>query len=194
MYATNWNNRYDNNAHVLCYGEAPLSRTLYQDYIGSGRMAYGHNCVMALMINTGYNQEDGILMNKTAFERGLFRNMSYRSYEAFEEDDLMAKSKTRVGNPRNVPAWLDVNISIDYSKLDENGIVKPGSYVDENTAIVGRYMQLQDGTIKDASVTPQVWTAGRVEDVVVMVGQMACVLSRSVSYMIVHLNWEINSV
>jgi hypothetical protein len=31
-------------------------------------------------------------------------------------------------------------------------------------------MQLDDGTIKDASVTPQVWTAGRVEDVVVMVG------------------------
>lgn len=170
MYATNWNNRYDNNAHVLCYGEAPLSRTIYQDYIGSGRMTYGHNCIVALMINTGYNQEDGILMNKTALERGMFRNMSYRSYEAFEEDDPMSKSKTRIANPHNVPAWLNVNISIDYSKLDENGIVKPGSYVDEHTAIVGRYMQLEDGSMKDASVTPQVWTKGRVEDVVVMVG------------------------
>jgi DNA-directed RNA polymerase II subunit RPB2 len=170
MYATNWYNRYDNNAHVLCYGEAPLSRTLYQDYIGSGRMSYGHNIILALDICTGYNQEDGILINKTALERGLFRNMSYRSYEAYEEDDPRAKSKTRIGNPHNVPAWLDVNISTDYSKLDANGIVKPGSYVDENTAIVGRYIQLENGTIKDASVKPQVWTAGRVEDVVVMVG------------------------
>lgn len=170
MYATNWYNRYDNNAHVLCYGEAPLSRTLYQDYIGSGRMSYGHNIILALDICTGYNQEDGILINKTALERGLFRNMSYRSYEAYEEDDPRAKSKTRIGNPHNVPAWLDVNISTDYSKLDANGIVKPGSYVDENTAIVGRYIQLENGTIKDASVKPQVWTSGRVEDVVVMVG------------------------
>jgi DNA-directed RNA polymerase beta subunit len=29
---------------------------------------------------------------------------------------------------------------LDYSKLDERGIIKEGEYVDENTVIVGAYM------------------------------------------------------
>jgi DNA-directed RNA polymerase II subunit RPB2 len=170
LYATNFQNRYDNNAHILCYPEMPLSRTVYQDYIGSGRMGYGHNIVLALAIHTGYNQEDGIVMNKSALERGMFRNISYRSYEAFEEDDERAGTKTRIANPYNTPAWLDVHVGYDYSKLDPNGVIKPGSYVDENTVIVGRYMMLPSGEFRDASVTPQVWTSGRIDEVISMVG------------------------
>jgi DNA-directed RNA polymerase II subunit RPB2 len=170
MYATNFQNRYDNNANILCYPEMPLSRTVYQDYIGSGRMGYGHNLVLAMAIHSGYNQEDGIVINKSALERGMFRNITYRSYDVFEEDDPLAKTKTRIANPNNMPAWLDVHIGYDYSKLDPNGIIKPGSYVDENTVIVGRYMTLEDGRFKDASVTPQVWTSGRVDEVITLVG------------------------
>jgi len=32
IYATNWRNRFDNTAHVLCYGEMPLTRTIYNNY------------------------------------------------------------------------------------------------------------------------------------------------------------------
>jgi hypothetical protein len=67
---------------------------------------------------------------------------------------------------------LNLNPRIDYSKLDESGIVKIGEYVDQYTAIVGRYMKTQKNEIKDASVTPQVWTRGRVEKVSVMVNNM----------------------
>ncbi len=169
MYATNWKNRFDNTANVMCYGEAPLVRTLYQDYIGAGEMSYGHNIVLAMGIYTGYNQEDGIVMNADSLARGLFRNITYRSYEAFEEDDERAKTRTRIGNPEQVHAWMDLNVALDYSKLDESGLVRVGEYVDETTVIVGRYMMMDTGKIKDASVTPQVWTRGRVESVVVTV-------------------------
>jgi DNA-directed RNA polymerase II subunit RPB2 len=169
MYATNWKNRFDNTANVLCYGEAPLVRTMYQDYVGSGKMAYGQNIVLAMGIYSGYNQEDGIVMNADALARGLFRSITYRSYEAFEEDDPISKAKTRIGSPTNVHAWMDLNASLDYSKLDDSGIVRVGEYVTETTVIVGRYMQTEGGKFKDASVTPQVWTRGRVESVVITV-------------------------
>jgi DNA-directed RNA polymerase II subunit RPB2 len=68
MYATNWQNRFDNNAHILCYGQAPLTRTIYQDYFGEGRLPYGQNITLALCCYTGYNQEDGIVMNKDALQ------------------------------------------------------------------------------------------------------------------------------
>ena len=169
LYATNWMNRFDNNSHVLSYGEAPLSRTLYQDYIGNGQMYYGMNIVLAMGIYSGYNQEDGIIMNMDALQRGLFRSVGFRTYESFEEDDAKTKMRTRIANPSTVPGWLDINVGYDYSKLDESGIVRVGEYVDQKTVIVGKYLQNERGQMKDASLTPQVWTRGRVENVVITV-------------------------
>jgi hypothetical protein len=170
IYATNWRNRFDNTAHVLCYGEMPITRTMYNNYLGEGKMSYGTNCILAIACWSGYNQEDGIVMNYDAIQRGMFRSIAYRSYEAFEEDDEKAKSQVRFGNPAFIANWKDLRPGLDYSKLDGQGIIKEGEYVDETTVIVGAYRSSTIGEqITDASTTPQVWTRGRVEKVVVMV-------------------------
>jgi DNA-directed RNA polymerase II subunit RPB2 len=171
MYATNWKNRFDNTANILCYGQAPLARTIYQDYIGDGQMSYGQNIILAMGMYGGYNQEDGIIMNADALARGQFRSINYRSYETFEEDDKMSNTQIRIGNPKDIPGWLDIKVSNDYSKLDESGIIRVGEFVNQSTVIVGRYM-IGAGKMKDASLTPQVWTRGRVESVVVTVNNV----------------------
>jgi len=171
IYATNWKNRFDNTANILCYGQSPLCRTIYQDYIGDGQMSYGQNVILAMGMYGGYNQEDGIIMNADAMARGQFRSINYRSYETFEEDDKMSHTQTRIGNPKQVPGWLDVKVSNDYSKLDDSGIIKVGSYVTQTTVLVGKYL-LGAGKMKDTSLTPQVWTRGRVESVVVTVNNV----------------------
>lgn len=168
VYATNFPNRFENQVHVLCYGEAPLVRTLYYDYLADGQMGYGHNLILALGCFSGYNQEDGIVFNADAFQRGLFRNMTHRSYEAAEEDDDHAHTRTRIGNPAKIPGWTSLKAGLDYSKLDDRGIIRVGELVDETTVLVGRYLQTQGGDMRDASVTAQVWTSGRVEKVAVM--------------------------
>lgn len=169
MYATNFQNRYDNTANILCYGEAPLVRTLQYDVLGEGQMPYGHNLIMAIMPFHGYNQDDGIVFNDDSFQRGMFRNINYRSYQTFEETDRMTKTNTIIANPLRVPSWTDLRPGKDYTKLDERGIIKVGEIVDENTVLVGKYIQDKNGGFKDASLTPQVWTSGRVESVVVTV-------------------------
>ena len=172
VYSTAFQNRFDNQVHVLCYGQAPLVRTLYYDYLADGQMGYGQNIILAMGSFTGYNQDDGILFNADSFARGMFRSTFYRSYEAFEEDDPMTHGKTRIGNPANVPGWLQLKPGIDYSKLDSRGIVKVGEYVDETCALVGMYLQTEAGDMRDASVTAQVWTRGRVERVSVTVNNL----------------------
>jgi DNA-directed RNA polymerase II subunit RPB2 len=176
IYSTNYKNRYDNQTHILCYGEAPLVRTAYYDYVADGQIGYGHNIVLAMGCFTGYNQEDGIVFNADSVQRGLFRNMTYRSYEAYEEDDDKAHTKTRIANPLNIPGWTSLKPGLDYRKLDERGIIKIGEFVDENTVIVGRYIQSQGGSMEDASVRPQVWTSGTVEDVVVTISNKGLAL------------------
>ena len=169
LYATNFQNRFDNSANIMCYPEAPLVRTYVYDVLGSGRMGYGHNMIMAIMSFKGYNQDDGIIFNADAFQRGQFRNINYRSYTSFEERDDKLQTKSTIGNPANIPIWTDLKPGLDYTKLDERGIIRVGEVVDEMTVLVGKYVQDSAGKLKDASLTPQVWTSGRVESVVVTV-------------------------
>jgi hypothetical protein len=172
VYATNYQNRFDNMVHVLSYSEAPIVRTLYYDYIADGQMGYGQNLIVAIGSFTGYNQDDGIIFNADSFQRGMFRNMTFRSYEVFEEDDNLAKTRTRVANPTHIAGWTSLRPGVDYSKLDERGIIRVGENVDETTVLVGMYMQTQSGDMRDASMTAQVWTTGRVEKVAVMINNM----------------------
>ena len=169
MYATNWQNRFDNNAHVLCYGESHLVRSIYSNYLGEGQMPYGHNIILAIAFWGGYNQDDGIVFNYDAFQRGLFRSIAYRTYEIREEIDIQKKTTTVICNPKNKLEWTDLRPGVDYTKLDERGIIKEGEYCDEHTVIVGSYTVNETGQMKDSSLRPQVWTRGRVEKVVITV-------------------------
>ena len=189
VYASNAHMRYDNQASILTNGSPPLVRTLYYDYLGQGRLPYGTNVILAMGMFAGYNQEDGIVINHDALQRGLFNSVHYRSYNVFEEDDEKAKTRTRIANPKSVPGWTDLRPGMDYSKLDERGIVRVGEYVDENTVIVGKTMELPGGKIADSSESAQVWTHGRVESVVVLVNNkgLRTVKIRCVEYRVPEL-------
>lgn len=47
-------------------------------------MPIGANPIVAMACFTGYNQEDSIIINQSAIERGLFRSVFYRSYKTQE--------------------------------------------------------------------------------------------------------------
>jgi DNA-directed RNA polymerase II subunit RPB2 len=167
--ATNIQNRFDTYANMLCYGEAPLCRTFYYETIGNGEMPYGFNCIIAATSESGYNQDDGLIINRDSVARGMFQNLSFRSYDCAEELDTRTKVHSHVANPATVPAWSSLRPGLDYSKLDERGIIREGEYVTDKTVLVGRYMVVPDtNDIKDDSVTPGLHTHGRVDTVVVL--------------------------
>ena len=167
--ATNIESRYDTYAHQLCYGEAPLCQTMYYNSIGRGEMTYGFNCIIAATSETGYNQDDGLIVNRDSVARGMFQNLAFRTYDCAEEVDSMTKVHSHVANPSSVPSWTSLKPGLDYSKLDERGIIREGEIVDDATVLVGRYMVVPDtNDIKDASVTPGLHTKGRVDSVVVL--------------------------
>ncbi len=166
-YATNYENRFDTYGSMLCYGEGAICRTIYHDAIAGGGMPYGTNLIFAINSFNGYNQDDGILFNRSSIERGMFRSLALRSYETQEEDDQ--KVVYRIGNPKYVLSWTDLKPGYDYTGLDENGIIREGTIIHDKTVLVGRYMTMREtGQVKDSSVLPTVFTKGRVDKVVVL--------------------------
>jgi ribA/ribD-fused uncharacterized protein len=99
----------------------------------------------------------------------MFQSLSFRSYDCAEELDSRTGVHSHVAAPASVPSWTGLRPGLDYSKLDERGIIREGEVVDDQTVIVGRYMVVPGSNeIKDASVTPGLHTLGRVDSVVVL--------------------------
>jgi DNA-directed RNA polymerase II subunit RPB2 len=168
-YATNYESRFDTYGSMLCYGEGALCRTIVHEAVAGGQMPYGANIIFALLCFNGYNQDDGILFNRSSIERGLFRSLSLRSYATVEEEDKITKALYRIGNPRSVLAWTDLRPGLDYSGLDDNGIIREGTVIHDKTVLVARYLTNKEtGKISDASLMPTVFTKGRVDKVVVL--------------------------
>ena len=133
---TNYRERTDLYNHILYYAHRPLVQTWTENMMNTTELPTGQEVIVAICCYTGYNQEDSVLINRSAIERGLFRSMLYRTYK--EEE----KGK---GTDSEMFSVLDANTvkmrKANYSKLDEcDGIVRVGEYVYANDIIVGKVM------------------------------------------------------
>jgi len=168
-YATNYESRFDTYGSMLCYGETAMCRTIVHEAVAGGSMPYGTNVIFCINSFNGYNQDDGILFNRSSIERGLFRSIALRSYSTAEEQDPISKAVYRVGNPKYILTWSDLKPGNDYSALDEYGVIKEGTKIHDKTVLVGRYLtNPENGKITDASLLPTVFTKGTVDKVVVL--------------------------
>lgn len=134
IYCSSYNSRFDTSGNVLYYPQRALVCTRYKKYNDVEKLPNGMNIVVAIASYTGYNQEDSIIINRSSVERGMFNSMSFKSYEFDEtmDDDGTVK---RFFNPKNLKDIVK-NDNKNYDKLDDNGIVKIGEYVDFDDVIV----------------------------------------------------------
>lgn len=137
LYATNFHNRMDTLANVLNYPQKPLVTTMVSKFIHSDDMPSGINVIVAIMTFTGYNQEDSIIMNKSAVERGLFNSTFYRSYkEHCVKNHSTGEEEVFCTPPPNTKGVKPYN----YDKIEEDGFVKENTYVEAGDVLIGKCM------------------------------------------------------
>jgi len=124
--------RTDTVAHVLDYPQKPLVHTKASALMGFNDMPSGINAIVAIMCHSGFNQEDSILMNKSAIERGLFCSTTYRTHVTEEE------RKNSMLKKICIPDLDKQKNNLNYRYLDNNGVVKVGSYITETDVLVGK--------------------------------------------------------
>ena len=138
VYALSHQLRTDTITHVLDYPQKPIVNTTPAGFLGFNDMPAGINVIVAIACYTGFNQEDSVLLNKSAIERGLFVTTSYRTLVDEEKKQGTYNFET-IGLPPIEKRKRNVN----YSFLDENGIVKKringqSVYVDKGDVIIGK--------------------------------------------------------
>lgn len=146
-YNTAFNKRFDTIATWLNYAQRPLSQTwIYNHTLGC--LPYGENPMVALMVYSGYNQEDSVLLNESALNRGMFHTTYYHSYDfqeepinmGFDKGEVKVFDSTLFGNIATDPKYRETvtrKEGYNYDLLDSDGIIRPGVPVDEKTILVG---------------------------------------------------------
>jgi DNA-directed RNA polymerase beta subunit len=137
IYMSNFNQRIDTLGHILNYPQKPLARTKLSKYTNSDAMPSGVNAVIAIMTKTGFNQEDSVMVNRSALDRGLFTSTYYKAYR----DQCSKNHSTGEEEQFTKPAPTTSHIKpYNYDKLDSSGFVPPNTYIDDTDVLVGKIM------------------------------------------------------
>jgi DNA-directed RNA polymerase II subunit RPB2 len=158
MFAKSLHQRSDTSVHVLNYPQKPLSITKAAEIMGFSEMPSGINAIVAIACYTGFNQEDSVIINQSAIERGLFHATTYKTHTAEEKKDgsYQYYKLCAIDNEHKTRGY-------DYSKLDETGIIRlrdpktgNATVVEKDTVIVGKLFIHSDksgnNTISDCSL------------------------------------------
>lgn len=174
LYHTNYQVRMDKTAVVLNNGQIPLIKTRYLNYINHEEHPYGENVIVAIMCYTGYNVEDAVLINEGSLKRGLFRTTYYTSYQAHEENSKSGDIVTdiRFANIENESMVIGTKPGYDYNQLDEYGLIKEGTEVNDKTVLIGITNNITKMDKKiDASKTPKKGQLGVVDKTFITEGE-----------------------
>ena len=157
-------------AYSLYYPERPLVTTRAMKWLHTYELPAGQCVNVAFMSYTGFNQEDSVIFNQSAIDRGLFRGTFYRKFDAVVQKNQTTNQMEKFVKPDPNQVSSMRNSSY-YSKLTQEGYVPEETNVVGNDVLIGKITPkvVQSNTDypwKDNSVTMRINTEGIVDRVV----------------------------
>ena len=166
IYMTNFKHRFDTISHVLHSPQLPLVNSRVLELLPSHNMPSGINVIVAIASYSGYNQEDSVIVNQSAIDRGLFNSTFFRTYRNEEKKSYLSGEDELFCQPTNKNT--KVLKGSNYGKLQANGIVAKNTFVCDKDIIIGKVIPvIEEGnttTYRDNSTPLKNNESGFVDD------------------------------
>ena len=136
IYMSNFNHRTDTMGNIINYPQRSIVSTKLSKYTYSNELPSGVNTIVAIMTHTGFNQEDSVMINKSALDRGLFTSTYYKVFRDQCTKNHSSGEEEIFINPKDLCSGKPYS----YSKLSDDGFIPKNTYVDNGDIIVGKVM------------------------------------------------------
>jgi DNA-directed RNA polymerase II subunit RPB2 len=136
----NYNLRMDKTTYTLNYPTRPLVDTRMMDFLQLNRIPSGCQIHVAIMSYTGYNQEDSVLINKAAIDRGLFTATIYHT----EKDEDKNVIRDEIIRCRPDPTKTKGIKHGNYSKLNVHGFIPENTEVENRDIIISKVAPIKE--------------------------------------------------
>jgi DNA-directed RNA polymerase II subunit RPB2 len=142
IFARNYNNRLDKNGYIFCSPMRPFVETRMMKTLHAEEMPFGVNAIVAIAMYGGYNQEDSVILNKSAVNRGLFRTLYYTMYKDEEHRNVTSGKEEKFMKPRR-ESTRGYKAS-SYSAIQDNGMPMRNAIIKENDVVIGKVTNLKN--------------------------------------------------
>jgi len=140
IYAKNYDHRMDKTAYVLSYPSRPLVDTRLMNFIQINQIPSGSQIHVAIMTHTGYNQEDSVLINKGAIDRGLFLTTIYHT-EKDEDKNIIRDEIIRCKPDATKTKGIKFG---NYDKLNSRGFIPENELVENRDVIIAKIIPIKE--------------------------------------------------
>ena len=140
VYATNFDQRMDKTAYVLNYPARPLVETRVMNFLHLNQIPSGCQIHVAIMTHTGYNQEDSVLINKAAIDRGLFLATIYHT-EKDEDKNIVRDEIIRCNPDKTKTKGIKFG---NYDKLNAQGFIPENSLAENRDVIIAKIIPIKE--------------------------------------------------
>ena len=167
IFARNFHHRLDKNGYIFCSPMRPFVETRMMRTLHTEEMPFGVNAIVAIAMYGGYNQEDSVILNKSAVNRGLFRTLYYTMYKDEEHRNVTSGKEEKFAKPRreNTRGFK----TSSYHAIQDNGLPMKNAIIGENDVVIGKVTNLKSDpngyAYRDSSTTHKNTESCRVDGV-----------------------------
>jgi DNA-directed RNA polymerase II subunit RPB2 len=141
IFARNYANRLDKNGYILCSPMRPFVETRMMHTLQSQDMPSGDNIIVAIGSYGGYNQEDSVILNRAAINRGLFRTLYSTIYKDEEHRNIASGKEENFTKPiREITRGFKTS---SYHAITESGVPILNSIIQENDVVIGKVTSIK---------------------------------------------------
>jgi DNA-directed RNA polymerase II subunit RPB2 len=138
--AMNYDKRMDKTTYTLNYPTRPLVDTRIMDFLSLNKIPSGCQIHVAIMSYTGYNQEDSVLINQGAIDRGLFAATIYHT----EKDEDKNVIRDEIIRCRPDPSKTKSIKHGNYDKINSHGFIPENSLVENRDIIISKVVPIKE--------------------------------------------------
>ena len=140
LYLSSYKDRMD-ISQILYNPQVPLVQTQGMKYNSCLDLPNGENAIVAICSYTGFNQEDSVIFNQSAIDRGIYRADTIKKESSVIEKNPSTSQDDIFTKPdRNKVTGMKHG---SYEKLNDSGYVPEETEIENEDIIIGKISPMQ---------------------------------------------------